>query len=113
MTESGYRARIAQDAVEANLARPKSRRLDDNPALFAEVLRRLKQRHSPEQIAGRLPEDFPDDPEMWVSHETIYQGLFVQARGVLARLVKTACGQADATHTTRAAKDTAVGHRRT
>ena len=90
MTKSGYRARIAQDAVEANLARPKSRRLDDNPALLAEVLRRLKQRHSPEQIAGRLPEDFPDDPEMWVSHETIYQAMYVQPRGELARLVKTA-----------------------
>ena len=90
MTTSGYRARVGQDAVEANLARPKSRRLDDNPALRAEVLRRLKQRHSPEQIAGRLREDFPDDPEMWVSHETIYQAMFVQPRGELARLVKTA-----------------------
>ncbi len=90
MTKSGYRARIAQDAVEANLARPKSRRLDDNPALLAEVLRRLQQRHSPEQIAGRLREDFPDDPEMWVSHETIYQAMYVEPRGELARLVKTA-----------------------
>jgi IS30 family transposase len=50
----------------------------------------LEQRHSPEQIAGRLREDFPDDPEMRVSHETIYQALYVQPRGELARLVKTA-----------------------
>ena len=53
-------------------------------------MRRLKKRHSPEQIAGRLREDFPDDPEMWVSHETIYQAMYVQPRWELARLVKTA-----------------------
>ncbi len=51
---------------------------------------RLEARHSPEQIAERLRQDFPDDPEMWVSHETIYQALYVQPRGELARLVKTA-----------------------
>ena len=89
-TSSGYRARIGQDVAEANLKRPKARRLDERPALLAEVLRGLQQRHSPEQIAGRLREGFPNDPEMWVSHETIYQALYVQPRGELARLVKTA-----------------------
>lgn len=89
-TDCGYRARVAQDAVEAGRARPKVRKLETNPALLDEVLRRLKQRHSPEQIAGRLREDFPEDPEMWVSHETIYQAMYVQPRGELARLVKTA-----------------------
>ncbi|MGH3598298.1 MAG: IS30 family transposase, partial [Mycobacterium sp.] len=79
-----------QDVAEANAKRPKSRKLDDNPALLAEVLRRLEQRHSPEQIAGRLREDFPEDAEMWVSHETIYQAMYVQPRGELAREVKTA-----------------------
>ena len=85
-----YRARIGQDTVDANRKRPKSRRLEDSPALLAEVVARLEQRHSPEQIAGRLREDYPDDPEMWVSHETIYQALYVQPRGELARLVKDA-----------------------
>ncbi|WP_408632551.1 IS30 family transposase [Mycobacterium shinjukuense] len=89
-TSCGYRARIAQDAVDANRARPKARKLESRPALLAEVVRRLQQRHSPEQIAGRLREDFPDDPEMWVSHETIYQAMYVQPRGELARQVKTA-----------------------
>ena len=89
-TGSGYRARVGQDAADAHVKRPKSRKLDTNPALLAEVLRRLEQRHSPEQIAGRLREDFPDDPEMWVSHETIYQAMYVQPRGELARQVKTA-----------------------
>ncbi len=39
----------------------------------------------PTKIARRLPLDFPDDPEMRVSHETIYQSLFVQGRGELRR----------------------------
>ncbi len=89
-TRCGYRAQVAQDAADAARARPKPRKLESNPVLLVEVVQRLKKRHSPEQIAGRLREDFPDDPEMWVSHETIYQALYVQPRGELARLVKTA-----------------------
>ena len=45
---------------------------------------------SPEQISIRLRVEFPDDPEMWVSHETIYQSLYVQGRGELRREL-TAC----------------------
>jgi IS30 family transposase len=89
-TNSGYRARVGQDVAEANLKRPKPRHLQERPALLAAVVARLEQRHSPQQIAARLRQDFPDDPEMWVSHETIYQALYVQPRGELARLVKTA-----------------------
>ena len=58
-TGSGYRAHVGQDVAEANGKRPKPRRLEANPVLLAEVLRRLKKRNSPEQIAGRLREDFP------------------------------------------------------
>jgi IS30 family transposase len=49
------------------------------------VTRRLEQLWSPEEIARRLPLDYPDDEEMRVSHETIYQSLFVQGRGELRR----------------------------
>lgn len=88
--DSVYRAGAAQATVNANRARPKVRKLESHPALLAEVLQRLGQRHSPEQIAGRLRQDFPEDPEMWVSHETIYQAMYVQPRGELARQVKAA-----------------------
>lgn len=40
---------------------------------------------SPGQIANRLPIDFPDDPTMRISHEAIYQALFIQGRGALKR----------------------------
>jgi transposase, IS30 family len=45
----------------------------------------LRRRFSPEQIAGRLRRRFPDDPEMWVSTETIYPSAYVQSRGALRR----------------------------
>lgn len=42
---------------------------------------RLSHDHSPEQVARRLRHDFPNDPEMWVSNETIYQALYVNPSG--------------------------------
>jgi IS30 family transposase len=45
---------------------------------------------SPQQIAGRLPVDFPDDDTMRISHEAIYQALYIQGRGALRREL-TAC----------------------
>jgi IS30 family transposase len=57
--------------------------------LRGEVQTRLQRNHSPEQIARRLREDFPEDEEMRVSPETIYRSIYVQGRGGLRReLVK-------------------------
>ena len=53
--------------------------------LRGKVEQDLEKKYSPEQIAGRLRVEFPDDPEMWVSTETIYQSLYVQSRGALRR----------------------------
>jgi IS30 family transposase len=80
-----YRASTAQTDADLQARRPKPARLATNERLREEVQDRLVDDHSPEQIARRLREDFPDDPEMWVSHETIYQSLYVQSRGGLKR----------------------------
>jgi len=60
-----------------------------NEALRIRVQNDLEEYLSPEQISGRLRHDFPDDPEMQVSHGAIYQSLYVRSRGRLKReLVK-------------------------
>lgn len=75
-----YRASAAQVCAMERATRPK---LATNPRLRARVERDLATRRSPEQICGRLRREFPDDPEMQVSTETIYQSLYVQSRGAL------------------------------
>ena len=97
-----YEARLAQRHVEASARRPRAPRLEVNTRLRAEVVGGLRKRYSPEQIAGRLRRDHPDDPEMWVSHETIYQALYVQPRGELAREVRAAIRDGKALRSGRA-----------
>jgi IS30 family transposase len=80
-----YSADHAQSQADEAARRPKPAKLATNLRLRGQVQDRLVDDHSPEQIARRLREEFPDDPEMWVSHETIYQSLYVQARGGLKR----------------------------
>ncbi len=84
-TQRGYRASVAQARVDRGRTAPRAAKLATNLRLRREVQARLRCRDSPEQIAGRLKTDFPDEPEMWVSAETIYQSLYVQARGGLKR----------------------------
>ena len=79
-----YRAVAAQAAAEARARRPKPRKLADD-RLRAEVQKGLEKHWSPAGISARLIVDFPDDEAMRISHETIYQSLFVQARGELRK----------------------------
>jgi len=81
----GYRAGMAQTHADRGRRGPRNAKLATNLRLRREVQARLERHDSPEQIAGRLKIDFPDEPEMWVSAETIYQSLYIQARGGLKR----------------------------
>ena len=80
-----YRAcRADRDALR-RARRPKRAKLAQCERLRAVVEGKLELRWSPQQISGWLGRAFPDDPEMRVSHETIYLSLFVQSRGALRR----------------------------
>ena len=68
-----YRATSAHAAAWERAARPKPAKLATNLALRGKVEQYLQKKYSPEQISGWLRVEFPDDPEMWVSTETIYQ----------------------------------------
>jgi transposase, IS30 family len=79
-----YRAVTAQTAAEQRARRPKPRKLA-HQRLRARVQKDLADNWSPQEIAARLTVDFPDDEAMRISHETIYQSLFVQGRGELRK----------------------------
>jgi IS30 family transposase len=80
-----YRACAADRRALRQSRRPKPSRLACSARLRAVVEVKLEQRWSPEQISGWLRLEYPDDPEMWVSHETISLSLFVQSRGALRK----------------------------
>jgi IS30 family transposase len=80
-----YRATSAHALAYHRASRPKPAKLLTNLRLRSMVEADLAKKYSPEQIAGRLKVDFPDQPEMQVSTETIYQSLYVQSRGALKR----------------------------
>jgi IS30 family transposase len=80
-----YRACRADRAALRRARRPRISKLVACPRLRMMVEEKLELRWSPEQISGWLVREFPDDVEMRVSHETIYQSLFVQSRGALRK----------------------------
>jgi DNA-binding CsgD family transcriptional regulator len=84
-----YRAAAAHDRSWVVARRPRQAKLACSPRLRAVVEDKLAALWSPQQIAGWLRGAYPNDPEMWVSHETIYLSLFVQARGALRRAAAT------------------------
>ena len=88
--EGVYPPHRAHRAATAARARPKTCKLVTDTRLREQVEAGLGHRLSPEQIRNRLAVDFPDDEGMRVSHETIYQALYFQARGGLKREVAAA-----------------------
>jgi len=80
-----YRAVAAQGQAQWRARRPKTAKLAANAVLRGWVQDKLEHRWSPEQISAMLVREFPFDPGMRVSHETIYQSIYVQGRGALRR----------------------------
>jgi IS30 family transposase len=80
-----YRACAADEAALRRTRRPKRSKLAGCERLRQVVEAKLELRWSPQQISGWLVAEFPDQPEMRVSHETIYLSLFVQSRGALRK----------------------------
>ena len=81
----GYRAARADQLAWARARRRKVCKLATRPVLRDIVAEKLAARWSPQQVAGWLKATYPNDPEMQVSHETIYRTLFIQSRGALRK----------------------------
>jgi IS30 family transposase len=83
--QRGYRAHVAESNAWRRARRPKTCLLARHQRLREVVIEKLQRNWSPRQISGYLIEQFPDDPSMRVSPETIYRSLYIQARGVLKK----------------------------
>ncbi len=82
---SSYRAHRADRTAWRRARRPKPSKLAENPELRGLVEEKLELWWSPRQISRWLCEAYPADEEMRVSHETIYQSLFIQGKGALRK----------------------------
>ncbi len=80
-----YRAAASDRQAWRRARRPKACKLARHPQLRQVVATQLRRNWSPQQIAGWLKSNHPEDEAFRVSHETIYRSLFVQARGVLKK----------------------------
>ena len=81
-----YRAVAAQARADDQARRPKQTWTDKRPWLWHEVVELIRVlRWSPEQIAGWLRFEHPHEAQWWVSHEAIYQAIFVQAKPELRK----------------------------
>lgn len=83
---SAYRPHRAQQTADDAARRCRPCWTETRPWLWARVVELLRtKKWSPEQISSRLKSEHPGEPEWWVSHESIYQAIFVQAKGELRK----------------------------
>lgn len=101
----------AQQLAQERQRRPKERKLAKCQQLRSHVQTKLAQNWSPEQISGRMEVDFPHDESMRISHETIYQAIYVKPVGEMERLLKAdlrSKRDARRQHGRRSRKDTRI-----
>ena len=80
-----YRAFRAHDEATLRAKRSRASWWETRPLLWEYVYQQLQARWSPQQISHRLRKEHPDDASWWVSHESIYQAIYVQGRGSLRK----------------------------
>ena len=83
-----YQPERAHSRALAARRRPQPTKLQRHPRLAEQVQRMLDDRFSPQEVAGRLPLLFADDESMRISHESIYQAIYIRGRGELRRVLK-------------------------
>ena len=102
-----YRAANAADDADRAARRQRLTWVQTRPQVWDEVVAGLRKLWSPQQISNTLRLQYPGDPYWWVSHESIYQAVFVQAKGALkAELV--ACLRTGRVHRKPRARSAAV-----
>jgi IS30 family transposase len=101
-----YMPERAHQLARRRQRRPKASKLSRNPRLRAAVQGMLNRRYSPEQASGRLKVTYPDDPSMRVSHETIYQSIYVYPRGELRKELKASLRSGRGTRRPRGRRET-------
>jgi IS30 family transposase len=103
---SGYQPELAHQMARDRQRRPKPSKLSRNPALRAAVQGMLERRYSPEQASGRLKAMHPGDASMHVSHESIYQSLYLYPRGELKRELRASLRSGRALRKPRGRRET-------
>jgi IS30 family transposase len=102
----GYQPERADRLAWERQRRPKPSKLSRDPVLRAAVQGMLDQRYSPAQASGRLTVLHPDDPAMRVSHETIYQSIYLYPRGGLKRELQASLRSGRGTRQRRGRRET-------